>query len=295
MHRLLAAVLLAGPVLAFAQRPAPAPDAPSAATDARRLTLERIFVTGELTPEGAPGVRWMKDGRSYVEARPTPAGIALVRVDAASGQATVLVPGGALRDAAGRPLAVEELELSPDERKALLFSNSVRVWRTNTRGTYHVVDFATRRVLPIATVTTPGTGASNAADSMAAPALGQTRSAARTAGVPSFIGRGLASGAVDADLQMFAKFSPDSRRVAYVRGNDLWVTDLASGRATRLTTDGSDDVINGTTDWVYEEELGLQDAFRWSPDSRRLAYWRFDQSAVPAMPIVNETAAQYPQ
>jgi dipeptidyl-peptidase-4 len=72
------------------------------------------------------------------------------------------------------------------------------------------------------------------------------------------------------------------------------VTDLASGRATRLTTDGSDDVINGTTDWVYEEELGLQDAFRWSPDSRRLAYWRFDQSAVPAMPIVNETAAQYP-
>jgi hypothetical protein len=52
---------------------------------------------------------------------------------------------------------------------------------------------------------------------------------------------------------MFAKFSPDSRRVAYVRGNDLYVTELATGRATRLTADGSDDVINGTTDWVYEE------------------------------------------
>jgi dipeptidyl-peptidase-4 len=94
---------------------------------------------------------------------------------------------------------------------------------------------------------------------------------------------------------MFAKFSPDSRRVAYVRGNDLYVTELATGRATRLTADGSDDVINGTTDWVYEEELGLRDAFRWSPDSRRLAYWRFDQSAVPAYPVVNETAGQYPE
>jgi dipeptidyl-peptidase-4 len=80
-----------------------------------------------------------------------------------------------------------------------------------------------------------------------------------------------------------------------VRANNLWVTDLATGRATRLTSDGSDDVINGTTDWAYEEELGLRDAFRWSPDSRRIAYWRFDQSEVPAFPVVNETDAVYPQ
>src|SRR5690349_7280472 len=102
------------------------------------------------------------------------------------------------------------------------------------------------------------------------------------------MGRGLASGAADPDLQQFAKFSPDGRMVAYVRANDLWVTELASGQSRRLTTDGSDDIINGTTDWVYEEELGLSDAFQWSPDSRRLAYWRFDQSAVRAYPMVNE-------
>lgn len=296
MRRLLVAALVAGPAVVHAQQPAPAAaptaSAVTAAPAARnpKLTIERIFGTRELAAQGAGGVRWMKDGRSYVEPRQTPEGLALVKVDAVTGAATTLVPGGALKDAAGRPIAVEDLELSPDESKALLFSNSVPVWRTNTRGTYHVVEFATRRIVPIATVTTPGTGASNAADAMQNPALGQQR----TAGLPSFIGRGLASGAVDANLQMFAKFSPDSRQVAYVRGNDLYTIDLATQKVTRLTTDGSDDVINGTTDWVYEEELGLRDAFRWSPDSRRIAYWRFDQREVPAFPIVNETATLYP-
>jgi len=103
-------------------------------------------------------------------------------------------------------------------------------------------------------------------------------------------------------MQMFAKVSPDGRRVAFVRDNDLYVTELATGREQRLTRDGSANIINGTTDWVYEEELGLRDAFRWSPDSRAIAYWRFDQSAVPAMPIVDEldlypkiTSLRYPK
>ncbi|HVX89633.1 MAG TPA: DPP IV N-terminal domain-containing protein, partial [Gemmatimonadales bacterium] len=61
----------------------------------------------------------------------------------------------------------------------------------------------------------------------------------------------------------FAKFSPDGTKVGYVRENDLYVEDLATGRITRLTTDGSRTVINGTFDWVYEEELGLRDGWRW--------------------------------
>lgn len=304
---------------AAAQTPT-APAAPSAsAADPARLTVERIFGRGEFAVGGAPGVQWLRDGRSYVEVRPSAGGSGtdIVRVDAATGTATVLMPASALRDEAGRPIVIEDLQLSPDERKALLFHSSVRVWRTNTRGTFHVVDFATRRVTPVATITTPGKPSAAAAnapsatsgagssgvrvritvmgrpDTVGGQALGQ-RTAGVPGGAPSFIGRGLASGAVDADLQMFAKFSPDSRAVAYVRGNNLWVTDLATGHATRLTYDGSDDVINGTTDWVYEEELGLRDAFRWSPDSKRLAYWRFDQTAVPAYPIVDATDSQYP-
>ncbi|HSG81491.1 MAG TPA: DPP IV N-terminal domain-containing protein, partial [Gemmatimonadota bacterium] len=67
-------------------------------------------------------------------------------------------------------------------------------------------------------------------------------------------------------MQQYAKFSPDAQQVAFVRDNDIYVTDLASGDETALTSDGSEDIINGTTDWVYEEELSLADGFRWSPD-----------------------------
>jgi dipeptidyl-peptidase-4 len=95
--------------------------------------------------------------------------------------------------------------------------------------------------------------------------------------------------------QMFAKFSPDGTRVAYARDGDLWVTELATGEARRLTRDGGEAVTNGTSDWVYEEELGLRDAFRWSPDGSRIAYWRFDTSPIPTFPLVDETAGVYPE
>jgi len=79
---------------------------------------------------------------------------------------------------------------------------------------------------------------------------------------------------------MFAKFSPDGSKVAYVRGNNIYVEEISTGRITQLTQDGSQTIINGTSDWVYEEELELRDAFRWSPDGRRIAYWQFDSSGV---------------
>jgi dipeptidyl-peptidase-4 len=79
---------------------------------------------------------------------------------------------------------------------------------------------------------------------------------------------------------MFAKFSPDATRVAYVREHNIYVEDLASGAIRALTRDGSDHIINGTFDWVYEEELDLRDGFRWSPDGRWIAYWRLDSSGV---------------
>jgi dipeptidyl-peptidase 4 len=281
----LAGVLGAAP--ASGQQPVPRPaQVPPPVVAASRLTIDRIFKSSELASAPLPEVRWLKDGRSYLETRANPAGgVDIVRVDLTTGVAQVLVDAKSLVDERGRPIEVEEITLSDDESKALLFHNSVRVWRTNTRGVYHVVDFRTKRVTPVATITTPGTGASTTTDSSAAPFLGQRP---RNPVNPGFIAGGLASGAADPDLQMFAKFSPDGRQVAFVRGNDLHVTDLATGRERRLTTDGSDDVINGTTDWVYEEELDLRDAFRWSPDSKRIAYWRFDQSRVPAYPITDE-------
>ena len=93
---------------------------------------------------------------------------------------------------------------------------------------------------------------------------------------------------------LYAKLSPDGSRAAYVRDNNLYVEDLKTGTITPLTRDGSPMIINGTSDWVYEEELSLRDAYEWSPDSRSLAYFQFDQSGVPEFALVNYTDSLYP-
>jgi dipeptidyl-peptidase-4 len=101
-------------------------------------------------------------------------------------------------------------------------------------------------------------------------------------------------GGTDAAPLLWPKFSPDSAKVAYVRGTNLYVEDVASGAITTLTNDGTDLVLNGVSDWVYDEEFGLADCFRWSPDSQRLAYWQFDQHDVPVYTLVNYTDGLYP-
>lgn len=82
--------------------------------------------------------------------------------------------------------------------------------------------------------------------------------------------------------QQYATFSPDGKRVAFMRDNNLFVVDLGTKKETRLTTDGKQNaIINGGADWVYEEEFSMARAFEWSPDSKRLAWIRFDESRVP--------------
>lgn len=100
-------------------------------------------------------------------------------------------------------------------------------------------------------------------------------------------------GPAKASTLMFAKFSPDGRRVGYVRENNLYIEDLASGTITQLTSDGSRTVINGTFDWVYEEELDLRDGWRWSPDGARIAYWQLTADRVRDFNLINYTDSLY--
>jgi dipeptidyl-peptidase-4 len=80
----------------------------------------------------------------------------------------------------------------------------------------------------------------------------------------------------------YASLSPDNTRVAFVMDNNLYVTELGSQKVTRLTADGeANKIINGAADWVYEEEFSMAQAFKWSPDGRKIAFIRFDESDVP--------------
>lgn len=102
----------------------------------------------------------------------------------------------------------------------------------------------------------------------------------------------LGGGAPPSTLE-FAKFSPGGSRVAYVRANNIYVEDLASGHITQLTSDGSATLINGTSDWVYEEELDIRDGFEWSPDGQRIAFWHFDTGTVQDFPLMYYTGGQH--
>jgi dipeptidyl-peptidase 4 len=207
------------------------------------LTVHALWGSREFASD-LVDVAWMPDGKTYTAVEPAASGSTdLYRVDAVTGTKGLLVRGTDLvPPGGGKPIAIEEYHFSGDGSKLLVFTNSARVWRQNTKGTFFVWDFTDGRLTPVSA--RPG-------------------------------------------YQQFAKFSPDGRQVGFVRDNNLYVTDLATGAETALTTDGSENIINGTSDWVYEEELNLRDAFRWSPDGRRIAFWRFDQTAIRPFYLVD--------
>ena len=141
---------------------------------------------------------------------------------------------------------------SPDETKLLIYTNTKRVWRVNSRGDYWVLDLETKTL----------------------DQLG-----------PNF----------EPSTLMFAKFSPDSKRVAYVQDRDIYVENLKNGRIRKLTSRHKESIINGTTDWVYEEEFQIRDAFQWSPDGKSIAYLQFDTEGVGQFQLANYLAGRYPE
>jgi dipeptidyl-peptidase 4 len=230
---------------------------------ALRAQIDRIYAEHAYDAPRFGPARWLPDGTAYaiVERFDTVAEIA--RYDAASGARSVL---------ASTKLDVGDYAWSSDGRRLLIFTNTKKVWRQNTRGDYWVLD-------------------------VAGPA-----SLGSSAGTSS--PKKLGGSAPEASL-MFAKFSPDGTRVAYVRQNNIYVERLDTGAIVQLTKDGtqaaaawapatSGTIVNGTSDWVNEEELGIRDGFRWSPDGRRIAYWQFDTAGVGNYTLIDDTEALYP-
>ncbi|MDX5481478.1 MAG: S9 family peptidase [Hymenobacteraceae bacterium] len=86
----------------------------------------------------------------------------------------------------------------------------------------------------------------------------------------------------DGGKQMYASFSPDAKRVAFARENNMFVTDLSNMQETQITADGKfNSIINGYADWVYEEEFSFAKGFHWSPDGKKIAFYTFDETNVP--------------
>ena len=215
------------------------------------LTIERIFASKDFRPDSL-SARWLSSGDGYTTIESDGAGQSLVHHDARTGDQRTLVAATELTPGLESPsLKIEGYAFSEQLGKVLIYTNSKRVWRRNTRGDYWVLDRAS----------------------------GELRQLGKTFPAASL---------------MFAKFSPDGHRVAYVHDRNIYVEDLREPAITRLTTTDSPHLINGTFDWVYEEELGLRDGFRWSPDSSSIAYWQIDTEGVRTFPLVNNTAGLYP-
>jgi dipeptidyl-peptidase-4 len=227
-------------------------------SDPALLTIDRIYKANEFA-EKSYAAKWLDFSRdsnaSYTTLESSEEYAQrhdILRHDAATGETSVLVSAADLiPPGTSTPLKIEDYAWSKNLDLLLIYTNSKRVWRQNTRGDYWLLDRSSRQL------------------------------------------RKLGGDAPPATL-MFAKLSPDGTKVAYVRNRNLYVEDLFDHSVCGLTDDQSDDIINGTTDWVYEEEFGLRDGFRWSPDSHSIAFWQIDTTGVQRFPLVNNIDSLYP-
>jgi dipeptidyl-peptidase 4 len=217
------------------------------------LTLEDIYSNHAYSQKYYGPVRWMKDNKGYstLERNKELGGTDIVRYDARSGQRTVLVSAKQLTPSIqSKPLHIDNYNWSDDDSKLLIFTNTKKVWRYNTRGDYWVLNLKTGSLQQ----------------------LGKS---------------------IESSTLMFAKFSPDATRVGYVSKLNIYVENLETNQVHQITHDGGDNIVNGTFDWVYEEELDCRDGFRWSPNGKNIAYWQSDTKGIGTFYLINNIDSNY--
>ena len=226
------------------------------AADSSLLTVDRIFASPEFRPASASPLAWLPDGTGYTTFERVTgrrAGRDLVRYDTETGGKTVLVPSSRLIPAG------DSLPLDVEDYSWSPDGGKLLIF-TNSEQVWRTNTRGDYWVLDLSGWQLKKLG-----------------------------GKGPAS------TLMFAKFSPDGGRVGWVRYGEynLYVEELASGNITQLTKDGSRTTINGTFDWVYEEELGLQDGWRWNPNGQSIAYWQLDATGVRDFLLYDVTDSLY--
>jgi dipeptidyl-peptidase-4 len=139
-----------------------------------------------------------------------------------------------------------------ESSQLLVFNNTARVWRYNTKGDYWVFNRAMKKWFQL--------------------------------------GKGL-----PAQSLMFAKLSPDGKLAAYVSQYNIYVEEVQTGKRKTLTQNGTRRLINGTFDWVYEEEFACRDGFRWSPDGKKIAFWQVNAEGTKDFMMMDNLAGVYSQ
>lgn len=214
------------------------------------LDLDRIY-SGEFNKKSERTIQWVEDGEAYVTIERSGLGQAdeLIRYDSKTQLKSVFVSADSLKTSDGN-LPIESFSLSKDGSKVLIFTNSSRVWRSNTKGDYWVYDLHSGNLKQIGTAFEPSS-------------------------------------------VMFAKFSTDNREVFFVHQFNIYRENFETSQTDQLTSDGGEGIINGTFDWVYEEEFGKRDGFALSQDDRHLAFWHMDASDTGTFYMINNTDSIY--
>ncbi len=223
---------------------------------AEKLTLDRIFNSKDFDEQRVGSFQWSRLSNSYFsfeKENPEAKFVSLMRINIETGAKEVVIAGNLLiPPGSEQPLAVQRFQFTQDESKLLIYTNSQKVWRQNTRGDYWLFDLKQQKLTKLGGTTPPA-------------------------------------------QMMFAKISPDQTKVAFVYVHNLYVQSLTDWTVTPLTTDGSETLINGTSDWVNEEELAIRDGWRWSPDSQSIAFYQFDTTGVPRFTMIDHGQQNYPK
>ena len=197
----------------------------------------------------AQSIIWATDGNSYysVENNNIMVTKLLESKNSISSQKEIYISKAALNN-----LPIQSFSFSTDFNKLLIFTNTKKVWRYNTRGDYWLYDISTKKIKQL--------GKSLPASSL-----------------------------------MFAKISPDGNNVAYVSNYNLYSENIETNVIKPLTVDGNRQLINGTFDWAYEEEFFCRDGFRWSNDSKSVAFWQIDAKGTKDYLMLSTIDSIYPR
>lgn len=220
----------------------------------QKITLEDVMKKRTFSSKGIYGIQPLRDGRYYCHA--TDDSLNVYDYETGNYIRTIVTSADLIPAGDTVPVPISTYELNEDETRILFAKDEESIYRHSTKAYYYLYDIATKSLVPL------------------------------SAG----------------EKQRLATFSPDGNKVVFVRDNNLFIRDLESGiwdpgfpagqgndpnrdpvytTEMQITSDGRiNEIINGATDWVYEEEFGFTKALFWSPDSKKLAYYRFDEKRV---------------